>query len=71
MAQMASIFVNERPHPLREGSTLLAVLTELGLESRKGVAAAVDGAVVPRALWPERALSDGNRVLVIRATQGG
>jgi len=66
-----AILLNDQPLPLRPGATLLAVLAGQGLAERRGVAAAVNGDVVPRAAWAGRALMAGDRVLVIRATQGG
>lgn len=66
-----SIFVNDAPRELDGDTTLAALVRELGLSERKGVAVAINGAVVPRAGWTEHALSPGDRVLVIRATQGG
>jgi sulfur carrier protein len=65
------IFVNDRPHALAGAATLMGLLGELGLADRRGVAAAVNGEVVPRAAWDSRALAERDRVLVIRATQGG
>ena len=65
------ILLNDRPHALAGDATLLAVLGGLGLADRRGVAAAVNGEVVPRAEWGSRALAQRDRVLVIRATQGG
>lgn len=67
----AMILLNDRPHPLREPTTLLALLDQLGLTARKGVAVAVNDAVVPRTAWPACVLADADRVLVIQATQGG
>jgi sulfur carrier protein len=65
------IFVNDRPHALAGPATLVGLLGELGLAARPGIAAAVNGEVAPRASWGSRALGEGDRVLVIRATQGG
>ena len=39
--------------------------------STRGVAVAVDAEVVPRAAWPELALSEGAQVEVVGAIQGG
>jgi sulfur carrier protein len=66
-----AIFLNDRPHELAGDGTLMGLLCELGLADRRGVAAAVNGEVVPRAEWASRALAERDRVLVIRATQGG
>jgi sulfur carrier protein len=68
---MKRIFVNDAPRPMPAEATLSALARELALEGRKGVAAAVNGSVVPRAEWASRALGDSDRVLVIQATQGG
>ncbi len=70
-AAPASIQVNDRPHPLTAGATVAGVLREFSLAGRRGLAVAVNGAVVPRAAWEERALAAGDQVLVIQATQGG
>jgi sulfur carrier protein len=70
-ANAATIYVNDRPRPLGAVATVAALLHELGLVERKGVAVAVNSAVVPRSEWPGRALRAEDRVLVIQATQGG
>jgi sulfur carrier protein len=70
-ASTLEVLVNDRPHALAGSPTIAALMGELGLAGKRGVAAAVNGAVVPRASWDTRALSGGDRVLVIRATQGG
>ena len=70
-AAPAAITLNDRPLPLAGPATLLAVMAAQGLAERRGVAAAVNGDVVPRAAWADRRLAAGDKVLVIRATQGG
>ncbi len=40
-------------------------------QEAKGAAFAVNNQVVPRAEWPKRNLQEGDKVLIIRATQGG
>ena len=66
-----TVFVNDQPRALAAGTVLVAVLRELGLAERKGVAIAINDEVVPRFTWPTRPLADGDRILVIQATQGG
>ena len=67
------IFINDTPREYPEGSevSLAELLAEAGLPSLDGVAAAVNDSVVPKARWAAQRLSAGDRVLVIRATQGG
>lgn len=37
----------------------------------KGIAIAVDNQVVPRNNWKDFKLSTGNKIIIIKATQGG
>ncbi len=66
-----TIIVNDEPRALTGSTTLAVLAAELGVGERKGVAMAVNGSVVPRGTWPKHALAAGDKVLVIRATQGG
>jgi sulfur carrier protein len=66
-----TIRVNDEPRALSRGTTLLDLARDLGVAERKGVAIAINDSVVARAAWPTHSLADGDRVLVIRATQGG
>ncbi len=68
---LATITVNDEPRPLPAVATVDSLLDELGLRERKGIAVAVNGAVAARTTWAQHALAPGDRVLLIRATQGG
>ena len=70
-AGVLRVYVNDKPRDLAAPGTVLALLRELGLAGRRGVAVAVNDGVVPRASWPSHALAADDRVLVIQATQGG
>jgi sulfur carrier protein len=64
--------VNGEPLRLAEGATVAAVLERLDVgRPRRGLAVAVDAEVVPRSEWDARALSEGDRVEVLTAIQGG
>ena len=65
-----TLTVNGDPLDVPPGSTLADLVTRL-VPSAKGVAAAVDGAVVPRRAWPDTPLADGSVVEVVTAVQGG
>lgn len=54
-----------------EPVSLFELLDHLKLVNRKGVAVAVNREVVPRRIWRECQLDDGDGVTVIEATQGG
>lgn len=64
--------VNGRPRPVREGTVVAEVVTELvGADAGRGIAVAVNGEVVPRASWATVVVTSGDRVEVLTATQGG
>lgn len=52
-------------------NALAELLDELGVQTRPGVAVAVNGEVVPRAAWAACMLRDGDQVEVLTAVQGG
>ena len=66
-----TITVNDQARSLPGPCALQALMSDLGLSTRKGVAAAVNGAVVPRSAWATTILAASDKVLVIQATQGG
>ena len=66
------IFLNGQHSDLNAGESVAAALVRLHLApDASGVAVAVDGDVVPRSTWETFALSDGARVEVLTAMQGG
>ena len=65
-----TVTVNGDAHQLPPGTTLADLVAQL-VASVKGVAAAVDGAVVPRGAWPDTPLADGTVVEIVTAVQGG
>jgi sulfur carrier protein len=65
-----TVTVNGDPRELAPGTTLADLVTQL-VPSVQGVAAAVDGEVVPRRAWSDTPLADGTAVEVVTAVQGG
>ncbi len=65
-----TVTVNGRLWELPVDATLADVLERFGAPPR-GVAVALDGAVVPRASWPGTVLRPGAEVDVVTAVQGG
>ena len=65
------ILVNEEGRELPEGSTLLTLLDALSLEDLRGWAVAVNEQVIPSSEMSLRELMEGDRVILIQATQGG
>jgi sulfur carrier protein len=63
------VTVNDEAVEVDERTTVAALLETLGFPE-KGIAVAVDWSVLPRSEWDSR-LSDGARVEVVTAVQGG
>lgn len=63
------INVNEKQVEVAEATTVAALLASMGYPDR-GIAVAVDQAVLPKSRWAT-ALSDGARLEVVTAVQGG
>jgi sulfur carrier protein len=67
----ANIRVNGQDEPLIV-ATLAALLEEKAVDTgQRGIAVAVNGAIVPRAAWPQTPLSPGDSIEIVRARQGG
>ena len=67
-----NVVLNGESRELRDGATVDDAVEASGAQADgRGVAVAVDGEVVPRGQWSATELSDGQRVEVLQAVQGG
>jgi len=67
-----TVLVNGRERDLPAGATVADAVRLVGVERQEvGVAAAVDGDVVPRDAWGRTPLHEGAAVEVVRAAAGG
>jgi sulfur carrier protein len=67
-----NVLLNGESCELRDGATASDAVEASGAPPEgRGVAVAVDGEVVPRGEWSATRLSDGQRVEVLQAVQGG
>jgi sulfur carrier protein len=62
--------LNGAPRELPDASTVAQAVAEL-TAAPSGVAAAVNGDVIPRRSWDATMLRDGDQVEVVTAVQGG
>ncbi|TWB18670.1 sulfur carrier protein ThiS [Nitrospirillum amazonense] len=66
------ITVNGKTRDHANGLDLPALLGEAGVDlGARGIAVAVNGTVVPRARWAERAVADGDAIEIVKVLQGG
>ena len=70
-AVQANIRINGQDEPLGV-VTLAALLAEKAVDTgQRGIAVALNGAIVPRAAWSQTKLHPGDNVEIVRARQGG
>jgi sulfur carrier protein len=63
------VIVNDKAVEVDDRTTVAGLLERLGFP-QKGIAVAVDATVLPRSDW-QTALTDGARLEVVTAVQGG
>ena len=65
------IAVNGEMKQVKDALLLSELLPELGIIQTAGLALAVNESVVARSQWDQFALTQNDKVLIIRATKGG
>ena len=65
------ILVNNESKSIEVNSRLAELLESLKMSEETGFAVAVNNEVVPRAKWRSVKLNENDKVIIIRATQGG
>jgi len=65
------VSVNNQSVQTPEAATLSSLLVQLALADKKGIAVAVNNAIVPRATWANFPLSGNEKITILQATQGG
>ena len=66
-----TVFVNNQSVETQATASLRSLLAELAIADKKGIAVAVNNAIVPRAAWEQFALSENEKITILQATQGG
>ena len=69
---MTGIFILNGESRRLEAATIIELLRLESLDpTRRGLAVARNGAVVPRQAWPETALQPGDRIEIVKPFSGG
>ena len=68
---MPTVTLNGETLAMPEGASVSDAVRAIAADDARGVAVALDGEVVPRGEWDGTELSEGERVEVLRAVQGG
>lgn len=66
-----NIYVNNKAIGLSEESVIADALQSLSIAAQKGMALAVNSQVIPMQQWTTYTLSEGDKIMIIKATQGG
>lgn len=64
------VYINDVALELANNTSLLDALKLRGIAT-DGIAVAINGAVLPRNAYPETILTDGDKLLIIKAFYGG
>lgn len=65
------ISINDKEYSLAETRSLIELFSSLDMDISKGVAVAVNNKVVPRTEWTNKTVVPGDKIILIKATQGG
>ena len=66
-----NIYVNDKLTEVVKDTSILSLLKSMNVESFKGIAIGVNDQVIPRNEWNSKFLKETDKVLLIRASQGG
>ena len=65
------IFVNGAEEELTDHHSIHSFLHLRSMVERKGIAVALNEEIIPRQQWSKTDLKDGDKLLIIQASQGG
>ncbi|MES2132961.1 MAG: sulfur carrier protein ThiS [Bacteroidota bacterium] len=65
------IFINNQQHTVSENTSLQTLVNAQLGDKQKGVAVAINDAVIPKSNWENHFLQSNDVILIIKATQGG
>jgi sulfur carrier protein len=70
MSASVLITINGEPREVARGTTVEQLIRQV-TDQQTGIAAALNGEVLPRRAWPATPLADRDQVEVVTAVQGG
>lgn len=70
VSEAVALVVNGETREVPAGTTVAGVIALLA-PSTRGIAVALNGAIVPRSAWPSTPVAADDRIEVLTAAQGG
>ena len=65
------IIINDKTLSLPEGASVATALSVANIMAQRGVAVAVNSSVIPSSEFELHILKENDKIMVIKATQGG
>lgn len=65
------IYINDKAHVFEQERSLTDLFKDLNMDVAKGIAVAVNNKVIPRSEWNDHKINTNDKLLLIKATQGG
>lgn len=65
------IYINDKEYALEQTLSLTLLFQTLNMDVAKGVAIAINNKVVPRTDWEKSIIKKNDKIILIKATQGG
>ena len=65
------VYINDQSYALEQPQSLNEFLDSLNIDASKGMAVALNNNVVPREKWEIQQVHDNDKILLIKAAQGG
>ena len=66
-----TVYINNKAFVFTSEIKVEELLYKAEINDHKGIALAVNNTVVPKSKWNEFSLKDDDKIVVIKATQGG
>lgn len=66
-----TVYLNSKPVEFTHEPSLIKVLETQGFAQKKGIAVAVNNAVVRKNDWESHVLNENDKIIIISATKGG
>ena len=65
------IYINDKAQAFEQEQTLIELFKNLEMDIAKGIAVAINNKVIPRSEWSKFKVNKNDKLLLIKATQGG
>ena len=65
------VYINDKEYALEQTQSLSELFQTLNINVEKGVAVAINNKVLPRCDWNKSPVNKNDKIILIKATQGG